>query len=124
MKAVDDHTELQQVLEEQFEVHTGRLAELVMCGGRSGAERPEGDGVGVSAASARRELADIAHALRRMAEGSYGTCEHCGGTIAVERLNRHPQARYCTRCESSSPDPPASLRTFDDPEEVSRAERS
>jgi DnaK suppressor protein len=98
---VHDHTELlQQVLEEQFEVHTGRLTELLMGGAHPGAPRPAGGAARALTTSSRQELADIAHALRRMAEGSYGACELCGHAIPVERLESLPQARFCVPCES------------------------
>jgi RNA polymerase-binding transcription factor DksA len=32
------------------------------------------------------ELADVEHALRRLDEGTYGTCEVCGKVIPDERL--------------------------------------
>lgn len=41
------------------------------------------------------ELADIEHALRRIDEGSYGTCEACGKAISDERLEAMPAARFC-----------------------------
>ena len=41
------------------------------------------------------ELADIEHALSRLDEGSYGTCEACGAAIPDERLDVMPAARFC-----------------------------
>ena len=41
------------------------------------------------------ELADVEHALRRIDEGTYGTCEVCGRTIPEERLEAVPTARLC-----------------------------
>lgn len=41
------------------------------------------------------ELADVAHALERLAEGTYGTCEACGKPIGEERLEALPAARFC-----------------------------
>jgi RNA polymerase-binding transcription factor DksA len=41
------------------------------------------------------ELADVEHALRRIDDGSYGTCEACGRTIADARLEAVPAARFC-----------------------------
>jgi RNA polymerase-binding transcription factor DksA len=45
--------------------------------------------------SVRGELADVEHALRRLAAGTYGTCEACGRPIAPERLEVIPSARFC-----------------------------
>src|SRR5579864_4831315 len=41
------------------------------------------------------ELADVEHALRRLDEGSYGTCEACGRPIDEARLEAVPAARFC-----------------------------
>jgi RNA polymerase-binding transcription factor DksA len=41
------------------------------------------------------ELGDIETALRRLDDGTYGTCEACGRTIAEDRLQAAPAARLC-----------------------------
>ena len=41
------------------------------------------------------ELADVEHALRRLDDGTYGTCEVCGKVIPDERLEAIPTARLC-----------------------------
>ncbi len=41
------------------------------------------------------ELADVEHALRRLDDGTYGTCEVCGTTIPDERLEALPATRLC-----------------------------
>jgi RNA polymerase-binding transcription factor DksA len=41
------------------------------------------------------ELADVEHALRRLDDGTYGTCEVCGKVIPDERLEAVPAARLC-----------------------------
>lgn len=46
------------------------------------------------------ELADIEHALKRLDEGTYGTCEACGQPIADERLEAMPAARFCLNDQS------------------------
>ena len=43
----------------------------------------------------RRELDDIEHALARMDDGTYGTCEVCGGQISDARLEMLPATRFC-----------------------------
>lgn len=45
-----------------------------------------------------QQLNDVRHALARMEEGTYGTCERCGKTIAQERLHAYPAARTCVEC--------------------------
>ena len=44
-----------------------------------------------------RSLADVQNARRRVAEGSYGTCEECGEPIPAERLEARPQTSRCLR---------------------------
>src|SRR4029077_8399734 len=41
------------------------------------------------------ELADVEHALRRLDDGTYGTCEFDGKPIPEERLEALPAARFC-----------------------------
>jgi DnaK suppressor protein len=42
--------------------------------------------------------AEIAGALRRMDEGTYGKCERCGREIPIERLEARPTASLCVSC--------------------------
>jgi DnaK suppressor protein len=46
------------------------------------------------------ELRDIDAALRRMDDGSYGVCEHCGGEIDFRRLEAQPTATRCLACQT------------------------
>jgi RNA polymerase-binding transcription factor DksA len=41
------------------------------------------------------ELADVEIALRRLDDGTYGTCEACGRLIDDSRLAAKPEARLC-----------------------------
>ena len=41
------------------------------------------------------ELVDIEYALRRLDEGTYGTCEACGKPIDADRLEAMPATRLC-----------------------------
>jgi DnaK suppressor protein len=45
------------------------------------------------------ELEEIDAALGRIAEGSYGECEECGGNIGAARLEVQPTARFCIGCQ-------------------------
>jgi DnaK suppressor protein len=40
-------------------------------------------------------------ALARIAEGTYGTCERCGGPIEAARLAALPEAATCKRCQEA-----------------------
>jgi RNA polymerase-binding transcription factor DksA len=48
------------------------------------------------------ELADVSHALRRIDEGTYGTCEACGKAIGDERLEALPAARFCVEDQATA----------------------
>jgi DnaK suppressor protein len=41
----------------------------------------------------------VGRALQKMAEGSYGTCDECGGRIPVARLRALPWAKLCVECQ-------------------------
>ena len=43
-----------------------------------------------------QELADVARALERLDEGSYGTCEACGAVLADDVLAASPTAMRCS----------------------------
>jgi RNA polymerase-binding protein DksA len=45
------------------------------------------------------ELNDIAAALERMDDGSYGICTDCGESVPLERLRAYPQAKRCVECQ-------------------------
>jgi DnaK suppressor protein len=51
-------------------------------------------------AQARRTTADLREALDRVARGTYGRCEGCGGPIGEARLEARPTARSCIACAS------------------------
>ncbi|MBM0274952.1 TraR/DksA family transcriptional regulator [Micromonospora tarensis] len=50
--------------------------------------------------AARRRLAELDAALRRVDDGSYGRCERCSRPIPAERLAARPSARTCVACAS------------------------
>jgi len=50
----------------------------------------------------RLNLKDVEHALRKMEEGTFGTCERCGEPIGVERLEAIPWARLCIGCKQKA----------------------
>lgn len=47
-------------------------------------------------------LAEIDAALRRLDDGTYGTCDRCGGEIGDRRLEARPVARTCIRCAAAT----------------------
>jgi len=42
----------------------------------------------------RAQLAEVEHALKKFATGTYGICERCGRPIPLARLRVLPEARY------------------------------
>lgn len=46
-------------------------------------------------------LMDIKDALGRIDKGIYGICAHCGAEIPPERLEAHPYAKMCIKCQES-----------------------
>ncbi|HEX7641611.1 MAG TPA: TraR/DksA C4-type zinc finger protein [Burkholderiaceae bacterium] len=46
------------------------------------------------------ELRDVSSALRRIEDGSYGTCIDCGNPIGYGRLKAYPTAKRCTPCQA------------------------
>lgn len=45
-----------------------------------------------------RQLSAVLAALRRLADGSYGTCVRCGNHILSARLEAMPEAAMCAGC--------------------------
>ena len=52
--------------------------------------------------SLEAELADVEHALRRLDEGTYGTCEACGRQIDGARLEAMPATRFCLEDQAAA----------------------
>ena len=46
----------------------------------------------------RMRLKEVDEALDRIVNGTYGTCEECGGPISLKRLEVRPVAKYCVPC--------------------------
>ena len=47
-------------------------------------------------------LRNVRAALRRIAVGSYGICEHCDEEIKPKRLQAVPWTMYCIRCQEAA----------------------
>ncbi len=50
--------------------------------------------------NAREMLEQTEHALERLADGTYGTCESCGNPIGKMRLQAAPRATLCMPCKT------------------------
>jgi DNA-directed RNA polymerase subunit RPC12/RpoP len=101
---MDDRIDrLHDSLERDFRLRTGQLGMLMIHRARLGHAGNHAEGLDQMIDAARQALAGTALALRRMAEGRYGTCEHCGSRIQLERLEAAPDARRCARCGADLP---------------------
>ena len=49
----------------------------------------------------RHELDEIGAAHAKLAAGTFGACEGCGGTIPLPRLRVMPATRYCLTCKAT-----------------------
>lgn len=49
--------------------------------------------------NAEQVIAEIDEALKRIEEGTYGTCSNCGREIPIERLEANPWASLCIDCK-------------------------
>ena len=106
--ALDD---LQRRTTERLAALTGDYAGIVEASKDSNADDehdPEGatiaferSQVGTLVEDARQQLAEIEAARGRLADGTYGTCEECGGPIGEGRLEARPTARTCIRCAAT-----------------------
>lgn len=45
-------------------------------------------------------LIEVEHALGKLAAGTYGRCDSCGGAIEEARLEILPQANLCLSCKA------------------------
>lgn len=93
---------LRMTLEQQFERHTLELTKLTIASSKPEGAGYDRDTVPALIASIRQALADTTQALRRAAEGQYGTCERCQVEIPLERLEIRPHARFCVPCQQTS----------------------
>jgi DnaK suppressor protein len=47
-------------------------------------------------------LRQVRSALARIADGTYGICNHCEEEISLKRLNAVPQTAYCIKCQEAA----------------------
>ena len=46
----------------------------------------------------KRQLSDVASALKRIEQNSFGSCMFCGKTISNDRLDAFPEVQTCVNC--------------------------
>ena len=55
-------------------------------------------------------LERVERALTKLDEGTYGTCDRCGGPIPEKRLEAMPESTLCVPCAASEPREPGPRR--------------
>ena len=50
---------------------------------------------------ARQTIRGLKDALKRITQGGFGECTHCGAEIESKRLEAIPWARYCVKCQEA-----------------------
>ncbi len=88
----------------------GKLAEKPELGSAQGFGKRIGDGtieavsrlteIGVGNAL-EQSLARVERAIVKLDEGSYGTCDACGGEIEPRRLKAMPESVHCLECAAA-----------------------
>ena len=62
-------------------------------------EEPELDEISVAIRLRSEEAhGEVAAALSRIGDGSFGICERCQTAVGPDRLEAMPHARYCVSC--------------------------
>ena len=94
------------------ELHRASLAfsALVTSGGQGAGDDQVDHGAATSGrehemtiANNERDLLDqTERALERLADGTYGVCESCGGAVGKARLQAFPRATLCLPCKARS----------------------
>ncbi|WKZ82885.1 MAG: TraR/DksA C4-type zinc finger protein [Acidimicrobiia bacterium] len=51
--------------------------------------------------SLRQSVEEIDRALKRIEDGSYGTCIACGKPISAARLEHRPESIHCVDCKAA-----------------------
>jgi DnaK suppressor protein len=90
-----------KALSELHEIHSAHLSRIR---GEIGLASDVEDEVVVHSQSSSRHqlLEEIDEALRRLDDGTFGTCQDCGGAIAAGRLETLPYARRCPTCQRAA----------------------
>lgn len=97
----DQHAEFRAQLLEQRHFRQDQIRALSR-DGRDPADAAREEVRRTLKAGARAALTDIAAALQRLDDGTYGRCVTCGSTIAGERLEILPAAADCMPCRRRS----------------------
>jgi DnaK suppressor protein len=106
-----DLAEIREALEQQRKALLSDAGEMIGQGITYGAENLPDLGDQASAVTdqnfmlrlkerEQKLLKKIDEALDRMANGTFGVCESCGGEIAIKRLKARPVTTLCIDCKT------------------------
>jgi DnaK suppressor protein len=90
---------LRDLLEQQRSFRCDQLDQLRRASSLAGRTAGEQEITRFLVTGARAALSEVLQALRRMAEGSYGSCRHCGSQLPIEQLEVLPQVSRCMSCQ-------------------------
>jgi RNA polymerase-binding transcription factor DksA len=90
---------LRELLEQQRSFRCDQLDQLHQAAVRPGRTATEQEILESLIAGGRAALREVMRALRRMDDGGYGACRHCGEQLPIERLEVLPQASQCMSCQ-------------------------
>lgn len=90
-RKADMQVRLASIKRKVTQEHSGDSAEQAQ-------ERENDEVVDAIGNETRQSLHAIQVALDKIAEGTYGECEACGGEIAEARLRAIPEATRCVNC--------------------------
>ncbi|RLQ21333.1 TraR/DksA family transcriptional regulator [Seongchinamella sediminis] len=90
-RRADMQARLHSIKRDVTQEHSGDSAEQAQ-------ERENDEVVDAIGNETRQSLRAIQVALDKIADGTYGECERCGGEIGDGRLQAIPEAVLCVRC--------------------------
>ena len=90
-RLADMQSRLASIKRDVTQEHSGDSAEQAQ-------ERENDEVVDAIGNETRQSLHDIQVALDKIAAGTYGECESCGGDIGEGRLAAIPEATRCVNC--------------------------
>ena len=90
-RLADMQKRLHSIKRDVTQEHSGDSAEQAQ-------ERENDEVVDAIGNETRQSLRAIQVALDKIAEGTYGECEKCGGNIGEGRLRAIPEAALCVDC--------------------------
>lgn len=96
---VDNRRRLERAAREGVPRDAGDASTYSGHGDDLGSEAAEREKDLLLAARGSQTAREIADALRRIDDGSYGDCEDCGKPVATKRLDLIPYARRCAKCQ-------------------------